>query len=466
MKRLLLVAVFAVALLALLATPALAASTITVHPAGRAADVKYNADTVNIQKAFTEAGPRGTVQLSAGHFYMNNILVTGFNGYFKGSGEGATVIDCLRGLNRRLPGITVTPGHDAPSLLTFQDGTVRVSDMSFDITAAAPAEPWSAPEFGGPNDYLMNPLLMFGESSAAVDRVSFKGHAGDFFGMNTDNSVLLEADATQSSLIFAMTRCTCATLEGVGNSGPTLDRARITIGGNASQGNVFHSAGVGCHFIALSDSDIVISHNQFRVGNDLNGALYSAAVEATAFDDGGTASRYLVSRNTMLVAPPADGVDLWDYGTWQGVGTLIDAVVSANTIVLSGSLDLDPSVNAAGIGEVDAQDIQVLNNRISGTGLAGIYLGIPLLGDDSPGSVSGWKIIGNNVGGVTALVAPIWLGPGTIGCTVIGGCAPTRVLDEGTDNHLINVITLPQRASALSTISGGAAKLAFARRLH
>ena len=86
------------------AAPALAsAKTFYVHPSG-------GNDTANIQAAFNaavKAGPGSTVQLSAGHFYTNRILVPNFNGTFKGAGQGKTVIDCLRGLDSSLPGVIV-----------------------------------------------------------------------------------------------------------------------------------------------------------------------------------------------------------------------------------------------------------------------------------------------------------------------------------------------------------------------
>ena len=60
MRRLLLFAVLVGACLALLVAPALAsAKTFTVYPAGKAADVKHNADTVNIQEAFQDAVAAG-----------------------------------------------------------------------------------------------------------------------------------------------------------------------------------------------------------------------------------------------------------------------------------------------------------------------------------------------------------------------------------------------------------------------
>jgi hypothetical protein len=70
---------------------------------------------------------------------------------------------------------------------------------------------------------------------------------------------------------------------------------------------------------------------------------------------------------------------------------------------------------------------------------------------------SGWQIIGNDVSGVTASsavwgmpTAQIWLGPYADHCLVVGGCAPSQVLDKGTDDTLINVtpVTDPPVAAA------------------
>ena len=140
MKRVLLAAVLAAVLLCLLAGPALAATTITVYPAGKTADMKHNADTVNIRNAFKAAiaaGPGSTVQLTAGHFYTNDVLVKGFCGTFRGAGESKTVIDCLRGLDPSLSPVAVNPDWGA-FLFAFVGGQVTVSDMSCDITASSP----------------------------------------------------------------------------------------------------------------------------------------------------------------------------------------------------------------------------------------------------------------------------------------------------------------------------------------
>ncbi len=287
--------------------------------------------------------------------------------------------------------------------------------------------------------------------------------------MNADESVWLDRDATTSGGVFTMTRCPCATLEGIGD-GSGLVGAKVMIGGSDGQGNLFKSAGIGCTLNDFGDAQIVVSHNRFQVGDALGDALYSAGVTAFAYSFGAAAapSHYLISDNSFQVAPPADGVDLWDFNVASGASKLIEAVVSGNRIVLSGSLTLPDLVNAAGIGEYYAQDVRVLDNCISGTGLAGIYLGTDLTGDDAAGAVSGWQIIGNDVSHVNASVAPIWLGPGTSDCTVIGGALKTTVLNQGTGNTLINVDPLSAPIAALSMRANASMNLkpGLMQRLH
>jgi hypothetical protein len=81
----------------------------------------------------------------------------------------------------------------------------------------------------------------------------------------------------------------------------------------------------------------------------------------------------------------------------------------------------------------------VTNNRISGNGLAGIYMGamgdIAIYGD----LVDSCTLKGNNVNAVVAYVAPIWLGEGASNCTVVGGNSKKNVFDQGTGNVLVGV---------------------------
>ena len=440
----------AAAVLGLLAAPALAsAKTIVLSPS------RSGNDTAALQAAFAAAGRGGTVQLTAGHFTINDILVSGFRGTFRGAGQGRTVIDCPpEGV-----GLDTIDNAGFTYLLCFKDSAVTVSDLSFDITPIAPAAPWTGWGFTDA-DFVEAEVCTIDDTATAFERVDFAGSAGDANGFpggyNVDQAINALGDPGYSAGSYTMDGCSCTTPEGLWTEG--LSAARIAIG--ASQGNVFTSSGMGCSFNETSASTVTVANNRFQNGNQLNGSLYSAGVAIEQDPGLGLApSRYLVSDNSFKVGPPADAVDLWDLGFANGEGQLIKAVVCDNTMVLTGSLDLPFVVNAGGIGEGYAQNVSVLANRISGTGAAAIYLGTSYIGDDAANSVSGWKIIGNDVRGVTALPqsaggpgAPIWLGPGTTDCTVIGGPAPTYVFNQGTDNTLINATPVDPPAAAATPL--------------
>ena len=195
MRRLLVFIALVIGLLGLFAAPALASSkTFYVHPSG-------SSDTHNIQAAFNaavKAGPGSTVQLTAGHFYTNTVLVKNFDGYFKGAGEGKTTIDCLRGKypagtypdGTPVPGVKVLP-HTTyfPFLVGFEGGDVRASDMSFDITAVSPAETWS--NGGTPSDYLEVIMLVANNASSSFCHVSFAAGGGNDNGYNTDEGIVI-----------------------------------------------------------------------------------------------------------------------------------------------------------------------------------------------------------------------------------------------------------------------------------
>ena len=443
MKRLLFVCALTLGVLAILAAPALAsAKTIVVAPSNDASGAK---DTLHLQQAFTAAGAGGTVQLTAGHFTINDILVTGFKGTFKGAGQGKTVIGCPDG------GVSLENGLDFTYLLGLQGGAITVSDMSFDITSPAPAAPWGPTDIFSGSDltFIETVLYLNGQSCAVVDRVSFTGYANDDTGpdgYNADESVI-----AQDAHAFAMYGCTCATYEGlyVGN---TSD-ARVTIGGTCG-GNVFDNAGPGCALIDCGNSQATVCDNRFISGGG-SSELFSDGVYVGQ-DPGTSASHFLINGNAWQVLPPADALDLLD-GAWSpGSSGAIDAVVSNNTFALEGSLSLLPWTDANGIGEYDTQNAQVLANRFTGQGTAAVCVGTWLDNSDTPGCTNGWRIIGNDVRHMIPLPqsnneapgAPIWLGPGSAHCLVVGGPPPTYVFNAGTDNTLINATQVPDPSGA------------------
>jgi hypothetical protein len=500
MRRYLLVAVLTGLLLGLLAVPALAASTITVYPAGKTADMKYNADTFNIRNAFKAAmaaGRGSTVQLAAGHFYMNNILVKGIDGHFKGAGRRDTVVDCLRGLNPALPGCVRLPGDAYSSFIVFEGGHPRVSDMTFDITAKDLCEIWDGATFVEYCIWIRN------GASSTIDRVSFKS----WFDKSRDFSLLGGITISDASGVHTVTRCSFDVFAGLDIL--NLTGAKVTVGGTATTGNAFHSDWCNIDCGGHTDSDVVISHNRmclsagtpdsgswdniFSVDNRATdvevscNTMRSLGWENISFwqplaDDPAApppAARVVIGGNTMVnpqytlqdvTATGAGGVWLMDEARCgTDAPSRLDAVVADNAIVL------DNGGFYGGIEGFGTKDTIVTNNRVSGTAVAAIMVGAgPSLWDwEGPSGGSCWQIVGNDVSGLQAVPdggrppAQIWLGQWSNHCKVIGGCTLTTVLDEGTHNVLKNVTELTWTPSAAtSSLTAPAASAVRQRALR
>jgi hypothetical protein len=456
MRRLVLAVVLAVALLCLPAAPALAATTITVRPSG-------GDDTAAIQAAFdaaVQAGPGSTVQLTAGHFYTNDILVQNFRGYFKGAGTCRTVIDCRRGnpAYADAPGVALRPDVEPFAfLIGFQGGNVSVSAMSFDITAYDPAQPYFD---GFDRTSLGSLILVTGNASSAFDRVSFTAHEGDMGGPlpgeldglnvgglidimgkglkdfdSEDNWIWLSLEPTGG--VHSVTRCHFAGLAGVETLG--LTGGRLVVGGCAAKQNVFDQYWECCPLIDISNSYVEISHNRMTAKS---GGLGVFALQGWAAGWGGgaplpplPAPRYVIRDNDMLLSDGSSGVWLGDLSHDLDAPGRLKAVIAGNTIVLG--------EGCVGIGEYCTKNIKVLGNCFSScpetSAMAGIYLGDNAV-DDPPTlfcPVSGWMIVGNDLRNLTASQAPIVLGEGSTHCVVV--CPwRTDVLDKGDHNILVN----------------------------
>ena len=132
-------------------------------------------------------------------------------------------------------------------------------------------------------------------------------------------------------------------------------------------------------------------------------------------------------------------------------------------MVADNRITLDNEGLDGGVNGVGAERVRVLDNRIRGTGIAGIDAGTDIYGPwGYPwGPGCGWRIVGNDVSKVHPVnsfggpAAQIWLGAKSSHCLVVGGGPRTEVLDEGTDNILIHVTEL---------VTGGAARSLGASR--
>ncbi len=457
MRKPLLVFVLAVALLGLLAAPALArAQTFYVHPSG-------GNDTHNIQAAFNaavKAGPGSTVQLGPGHFYTDTIVVNGFDGYFKGAGEGRTVIDTVRGWNPSaapLGPVTLDNSGNLvapwPSLYGFEGGSVCVSDMTAAISDPTPGLGWN--NYGTPTTALGTVFQVTDERSATFTRVAVHDGAGDFDGFNVTSDIgitgrqELDADGLPNNLgttggSFTITGCSFVGENGLFCSG-------LTHGSLTVSGNVFSSS-VCIYGWDASDSRIAVTANRLD-GSDC--ALVLEQGGAASFGAGAPlpatpAPRYLISANHFVCGTDGQGVFLDDNCPWFGAPSCLAATICGN------HFDCGSPQGPAGsvIGEYATQGINCWGNCFTGSAYTGLYLGDDgTAADGSPILVSRWNIVGNDFHSLTTSVASIILGNGTTHCLVVGGPPPTTVLNEGVSNTLVNVtpVSDPPAAAATAT---------------
>jgi hypothetical protein len=430
-----------------------ATHTFVVSPSGRN-------DTAHIQAAFNaaiKAGAGSTVQLTAGHFYTNNIFVRNFDGTFKGAGEGRTVIDTLRGNPKTpdAPGVSVLPDACSwPSLFVFKGGDIRASDMSFDITAPSPAESWNVWWNGGAaGDYLGDIVVVTGNVvSSDFEHVAFIVGAGNdpngYYNADEDLAVCATgpADASGEPSAFWHTRgtdsvsdCSFSGEQGVEITGLTGGRATVS-------DNVINASALGCLLFDNSNSTVAVSHNRMSSSAGENFNLwqgFQASFGAGAPLPPLPAPQYLISDNHIVATGAAGGVSVEDDSAPQNMPARLDATIADNTIVL----DNDGTVG--GIDRHYAQGVKVLHNHISGTGLAAVDVGCNShFGKSSAGSAGYWQIVGNDVSRLIASTArggpgaQIWFGKQAKHCRVVGGSTKTTVVDQGSGNKLKNVTVM------------------------
>jgi hypothetical protein len=180
---------------------------------------------------------------------------------------------------------------------------------------------------------------------------------------------------------------------------------------------------------------VLVEHNYIEtsvISNDpaIDASLYGIDSWAYASHEGDvTALNVEISHNTIISRATSDAVWLADYAVpYFGLKSL-NAIVSHNKIVMENSM-------WGGIYASSAQDVVVTHNVISGSGVAGIYIGV--WGNPCPG----WTILGNNVQNVVdspywGWSAGVWLGIGSSYCAVVG--TKTTVVDEGYENTIVGV---------------------------
>ena len=414
-------------------------------------------DTQNIRDAFTDAklaGDGNTVHLAAGTFIISEpIIVTDFNGTFKGAGKGVTILEDSNGT---FPLVSSGPLERQSGFLIFylennDVGNLIISDMSIHVKGTTEDSyfhgglvnsHWGLRVHGqvtGVEDFESS------EVNVIVDSVNFIGEESTAYypaGFNLDIALLiggeflLEDDGTNfdynsvkpisgnikvANCMFKNNRL-AADIPGTAN-------ATIIVGGSPKDKNVFDNVGGAISVWDESGSNIEVSYNK---GININDWCVWTEQGYDAYYGG-----YLLG---LGVPQPANFLiehNEFSFGNWGiiisdvtnafGDGKSLYEVVTKNKFTMTNSWSV-------GIFGWDADEVLISNNKFTGEGEAGILFALW----GGPGH-DNWVMQGNNFNNFNADVASIWLGPDSNHCTVVGGNNTTNVLDEGTNNILTGV---------------------------
>lgn len=397
-------------------------------------------DTANLQAALDTCvayGRNCTVQLAAGRYLTSQLVAYNFHGTFKGKGKDNTVVEALPELE--VTGLPEGPPEDYglckpnttdcswPSLITFVDGDIQVSDMAVNVPAVPATKPWflfGYLKFTG----LLDAVRVLGQyrTNASVERVAISGVHDDsdtgLFGFNLGNGVHISGELPRShtfldfyslSGTFSISNSSFKTMYSGGGIDGFGKDIHCVVGGSPSAGNVFDDVREGIGFANMESSVVEVSFNVATGGYD-NIGVYPYFGLAPA-----KPSVFLIHDNTVKpTGPYADGIYLLDDPT----NKWIYALISNNTIEAQ-------DIGNGGISAYNTNGTTALNNKISGNGADGIGIW----------NGSHAQVLNNDVTTFTASpdLAQIVLDGTTAHSTVVCKTSHDTAMNLGTDNKLI-----------------------------
>lgn len=442
-----------VLLVLILSMAAPAAIRISVTPSGNPSSP---GDTPAIQTALLAcagATEPCVVDLAAGHYYIEQLAVRDFRGVLRGAGKDRTVLHAIANLKvdptwgdfywSKLP----APDYRGPHLVFFVGGDVTVMDLTIRVEDPTPFELFLVAPGMWEETAMFNALTVHADPAApaaAVNskilRVGVHGAPGSSFGgayeVNLANAIHVGALIGFTPLkggTHVIQECDVS-FAVTGIYPFQTDESRILIGGAASQANRLYDVYDGIDIWENSGSRVDVMRNQITalwfgitVDQGIVGMTQASPVRAT------------LSQNSIRMAAstaPREAIMVNDRQLAGGGSKSLIATVEQNTVVLEeGSI--------GGIDVWNADGALVTNNILRGGALWGI---------GAMGAVSA-TILGNNVQGVRAVKAPIYLsGEGTYEapdgyggivlvpyaasrtCAVVGSGNAEVVLDEGIGN--------------------------------
>ncbi len=409
-------------------------NTFVVAPSG---DTTGIMDTANIQQAIDNviATGKGTVLLEEGDFYLCETLVgINFDGTFKGSGVGGTVLHSIEDF----PALDIgNLGAANPRMLMFYQDEFSTSTAydpykiklcDFTINVDKPTEAWYYGYFSAMNTVDIYGKIVDGWSDeasyfdATVKNVEFLGDTGDeygLFGLSIQNALLIQGQWGTGDWNEPIS----------GNYLVEGCYIRNSLGSTAMFGsfedsnvrlvrNTYEGALIGPEMYELSNSQGEIAFNDVS-GCAWFGTYVAHGIGGSMLEPG----RVSIHHNDIECGPGATGIWMEDYlatDDFEGLSVL----AHHNEITID-----DPY--SWGIFGYGVQDVMLVRNTISGYGEAGIITGI--WGD----AVGGWKMVLNDLSDLTVDAAAIWLGLDASDCWVLTKGDSNTVLDQGTGNHIL-----------------------------
>jgi hypothetical protein len=391
--------------------------TIKLGPPNGVDDTSTVQDALNNCAANHSSGC--TIQFAAGTYVSKPLAVSNFHGALVGKGMDVTNIQVL------------TPLPDEwPTLLTFTDGDIAVSDMSFKVTAYQPVVPCdSTTDFCGVYQLVL--VTGYTAANASFQRVAFEGAPGNGWGgYNLYGGVAFEGgDVSNPSLRgnFQMSGCRSQSSSEDLRVWQVTD-AQITIGGAPQTGNTFEDA-----VIAVFIADTARSVVQFSNNTVVTAATYSSAVlldQSTDYVH--DPSIFNVQHNTVHASSDNNsGIEILDL-TYTLGAKASTFVVSNNDVTLVNSPEGLPF---DGIDVEFVENALLSNNHISGEGSYGI----------ATWGANRCLLMLNDVRKFTAdsadigLLTDSWDTPNvpTTNCLVVLGSNKDTVENDGTGNIII-----------------------------
>jgi hypothetical protein len=415
-------------------------------------------DTANIQGALNKCvkyGPGCTVQLAAGTYLTQQVVVYNFRGTFKGMGIDSTTIEALPNLPVNWPG-PCQPNLTTclwASLFDFVDGNISISDLTLKITAVPATQPWLS---GGlTNTALYEVLGFYGQhpTYVTIDRIRMEGQPStlptDYFN-NVYNGIhysgTLARSSTPGDVYFLSGSYTVRNsyfnnVDYPISQDGLVTSSRITIGGSPSTGNHIENA-VGGMDIETSEKSVVeISYNEssgYYAGMWVSGSWPAGFVLSGP-------SRYSIHDNKFVgTLDYWEGMYLYDDVT----NPYIQAAVWNNAVEVQGFLE-------EGIGVYSTKGTAVWNNNVtSSDGYDGIGLWNTTFDTVMNNNVSGFTVDS------TSGLAQIYLSPSTTYDLVACAERSDTVLNQGTNNIIIGC----QQSTASAEAATSAAPTTSASR--